>query len=76
MNLGSEISLLTNEIHKIKNYEDELDYYSKTHEILLDYYDDKYKMSNNNQNNIATIKKRDTKSCPFFYSFNIDVALY
>jgi hypothetical protein len=37
--LVEEIALLTDEIEKAENYEDELEYYEKTHEILFNYYD-------------------------------------
>jgi hypothetical protein len=52
--LIDEIYLLTEEIEKIDNYEDELEYYEKTHEILFNYYDiiDGHKIvSTNNINN-------------------------
>jgi hypothetical protein len=57
--LIDEISGLAEEIDIIENYEDELDYYEKTHEILFNYYDiiDGHKIvscdiNNNSINNI------------------------
>lgn len=55
-----EINNLTEEIEHIINYDDELEYYEKTHEVLLDYYDiiDGHKpiysdnINNNSINNI------------------------
>ena len=48
--LIDEITFLKEEINKIENYEDELEYYEKTHEILFNYYDivDGHKMISNN----------------------------
>lgn len=49
--LKSSIELLENEIHDIENNISEIDYYSKTGKILMDYYEIIGKMSSNNQTN-------------------------
>ena len=51
--LIDEINNLVEEIDGIENYEDELDYYEKTHEILFNYYDiiDGHKIVSNDINN-------------------------
>ena len=62
-NLIDKISLLEEEIFKIQNYDDEIDYYSKTHEILLNYYDmtdainpeENYPIFNNVENKTTNI---------------------
>ena len=45
-----EINSLTEEIDQIENYDEELEYYGKTHEILFNYYDiiDGHKISESN----------------------------
>ena len=37
--LLDEISKLEDDLNRIENYDDELEYYSKTHQILFNYYD-------------------------------------
>ena len=45
-----EIEMIDKEIEEINNYDDEIDYFSKTHEILFNYYDlyDGYNNCTNN----------------------------
>jgi len=52
--LIEDISKLEEDIFQIENYEDELDYYTKTHDILLNYYDI---IDGQNINEINNIKK-------------------
>lgn len=51
--LVDEINVLNDEIKKVENYEDELEYYEKTHEILFNYYDiiDGHKVVSDDINN-------------------------
>ena len=51
--LIDEIQVLEEEIERVENYEDELEYYEKTHEILFNYYDiiDGHKVVSDNINN-------------------------
>jgi hypothetical protein len=67
--LVDEINNLTEEIENIENYEDELDYYEKTHEILFNYYDiiDGHKIVSTdiNNNSINNINKTNSDSQNF-----------
>jgi hypothetical protein len=65
--LLDQINELSEEINKIENFEDELEYYEKTHEILFNYYDivDGHKIvsvNNINNNSINNINKNDFSS--------------
>lgn len=46
-----EIQTLHNEIKEISNYENEIDYFGKTHDLLFDYYDSIHTKSSDNCNN-------------------------
>lgn len=67
--LKNDINKLQKEYDDINNYVDELEYFSKTHNTIFDYYDiiDKYNDKNNNNND-----KNNNVICDDKISFSID----
>lgn len=60
--LIDEISVLEEEINRVENYEDELEYYEKTHEILFNYYDiiDGHKIVSSENVNTSSVNTENT----------------